>query len=74
MKLRMKMFVLCAIACFVFGIASCGEKETAENVGEKMGKNINNTIESAKDAVHNFESAAKSATESSKEAIHDATK
>jgi uncharacterized lipoprotein YehR (DUF1307 family) len=70
MKLRMKMFVLCAIACFAFGIAGCGEKETAENLGGKVGKNINRTIESAKDVVHDAESA----TESTKDAIHDATK
>ena len=49
MKLRMKMFVICAIACFAVGIAGCGEKETAEKVGEKVDK----TIESAKDAIHN---------------------
>jgi len=50
MKFRMKMFVLCAIACFAFGIAGCGEKGTTENVGEKVGKEVDKTIESAKDA------------------------
>ena len=52
MKLRIKIFVLAAIACVAFGIAGCGEKETAENVGEKVGKKIDTTIESAKDAMH----------------------
>ncbi len=66
MKLRIKMVVLAAVACFAFGIAGCGEKDTAESVG----KNIDKTIESAKDAMHEAESAA----ESSKETIHEATK
>ncbi len=48
MKLRMKMLVLCAIACFAFGIAGCGEEGTAEKAGKKADK----TIESAKDALH----------------------
>ncbi len=48
MKLRMKIFILCAIACFAFGIAGCGEKGTAEKAGEEADK----TIESAKDAIH----------------------
>ena len=52
MKLRIKIFVLAAIACFAFGITGCGEKDTAESVGEKVGKNIDKTIESAKDAIH----------------------
>ena len=47
MKLRMKMFVLCAIACFAFGIAGCGEKGTAE----KAGKEVDKTVESAKEAI-----------------------
>ncbi len=48
MKLRMKMFVLCAIACFAFGIAGCGEKGTAE----KAGKEVDKAVDSAKDAMH----------------------
>jgi hypothetical protein len=48
MKLRTKMFVLCAIACFAFGIAGCGEKGNAE----KAGKKIDKAAESAKDAIH----------------------
>ncbi len=48
MKLIMKMFVLCAIACFAFGITGCGEKGTAEKAGEEVDK----TIKSAKDAIH----------------------
>ncbi len=47
MKLRMKMFVLCAIACFAFGIAGCGEKGTAE----KAGKEVDKTVDSAKEKV-----------------------
>ncbi len=66
MKLQIKICVLAAIACFAFGIAGCGEKDTAESVG----KNIDKTIESTKDAMHEAESAA----ESSKETIHEATK
>ena len=66
MKLQMKIFVLAAIACFTFSITGCGEKDTAESVGE----NIDKTIESSKDAMHEAESAA----ESSKEAIDEATK
>ena len=45
MKLRMKMFVLCAIACFAFGIAGCGEKGTAE----KAGKEVDKAADSAKE-------------------------
>jgi hypothetical protein len=48
MKLRIKMVVLSAIACFAFGIAGCGEKGTAE----KAGKELDKTVESAKDAIH----------------------
>ncbi len=48
MKLRIKMVVLAAVACFAFGIAGCGEKGTAE----KAGKEIDKTLESAKDAIH----------------------
>ena len=48
MKLRIKMVVLCAIACFAFGIAGCGEKGTAE----KAGKEVDKSLESAKDAIH----------------------
>jgi hypothetical protein len=74
MKLRMKIFVLAAIACFAFGIAGCGEKETAQNVGEKVGKKINTTIESAKDAMHDAESANDATHDAAKDAIHGATK
>jgi outer membrane lipoprotein-sorting protein len=45
MKLRMKMFVLCAIACLAFGIAGCGEKGTAE----KAGKEVDKAVDSAKE-------------------------
>ncbi len=45
MKLRMKMFVLCAIACFTFGITGCGEKGSAE----KAGKEVDKAVDSAKD-------------------------
>lgn len=45
MKLRMKMFVLSAIACFAFGIAGCGEKGTAE----KAGKEVDKAVDSAKE-------------------------
>ncbi|KHE93215.1 MAG: hypothetical protein K8F52_04555 [Candidatus Scalindua rubra] len=48
MKLRTKMLVLCAIACFAFGIAGCGEKGSAE----KAGKKIDKAAESARDAIH----------------------
>jgi hypothetical protein len=48
MKLRVKMVVLCAIACFAFGITGCGEKGTAEKAGKKVDK----SMESAKDAIH----------------------
>ncbi len=48
MKLRAKMVVLCAIACFAFGIAGCGEKGNAEKAGKKVDK----SLESAKDAIH----------------------
>ncbi len=48
MKLRIKMVVLAAVACFAFGIAGCGEKGTAE----KAGKEVDKTVESAKDAIH----------------------
>ncbi len=47
MKLQIKIFVLAAIACFAFGIAGCGEKGTAE----KAGKEVDKTVESAKDAI-----------------------
>ena len=74
MKLRIKIFVLAAITCFAFGIAGCGEKETAQNVGEKVGKKIDNTIESAKDAMHDAESANDATHDAAKDAIHGATK
>ncbi len=45
MKLRMKMFVLCAIACFAFGIAGCGEKGTAEKAGKEVDKAIDSSKE-----------------------------
>ena len=48
MKLRIKIFVLAAIACFAFGIAGCGEKGSAEKAGKKLDK----AAESAKDAIH----------------------
>jgi hypothetical protein len=48
MKLRIKMVVLVAVACFAFGIAGCGEKGTAEKAGKKVDK----AAESAKDAIH----------------------
>ncbi len=48
MKLRIKMVVLAAVACFAFGIAGCGEKGTAE----KAGKEVDKAVESAKDAIH----------------------
>ncbi len=48
MKLRMKMVILVAVACFALGIAGCGEKGTAEKAGEKLDK----AAESAKDAIH----------------------
>lgn len=66
MKLRMKKFVLCAIACFAIGVAGCGEKGTTENVGEKVGKEVDKTIESAKDAIQDAESAAESAKDATK--------
>ena len=66
MKLQIKIFVLAAIVCFAFGIAGCGEKETAENVGEKVGKKVDNIIESAQDVIHD--------TESAQDATHGATK
>lgn len=52
MKLRMKMFTLCAIACFAFGIAGCGEKGTAE----KAGREVDKAVDSAKEK---FEEATK---------------
>lgn len=48
MKLRIKMLVLCAVACFAFGIVGCGEKGTAE----KAGKEVDKAVDSAKDAIH----------------------
>ena len=48
MKFRIKMGVLCAIACFAFGITGCGEKGTAE----KAGKEVDKAAESAKEAIH----------------------
>ncbi len=48
MKLRVKIFVLTAVACFAFGIAGCGEKGTAE----KAGKDVDKAVDSAKDAIH----------------------
>jgi hypothetical protein len=48
MKLRIKMVVLAAVACFAFGIAGCGEKGDAEKAGKKLDK----AAESAKDAIH----------------------
>ncbi len=74
MRIRMEILVICAIACFTLGIAGCGENDTSQNVGDKMGKGINRTIESAKDAVHAAHSAAESTAESAKDALHDATK
>ncbi len=52
MRIRMAILVICAIACFTLGIAGCGENDTSQNVGDKMGKGINKTIESVKDALH----------------------
>ncbi len=48
MNLRMKMFILCAVACFALGIAGCGEKGTVEKAGEEVDK----TVGAAKDAIH----------------------
>ncbi len=48
MKLRIKIFVLAAIACFAIGTSGCGEKGTAE----KAGKEVDKAVESAKDAIH----------------------
>jgi predicted small lipoprotein YifL len=48
MKLRIKMIILAAVACFAFAIAGCGEKGTAE----KAGKEVDKAAESAKEAIH----------------------
>ena len=45
MKLRIKMFTLCAIACFTFGIAGCGEKGTAEKAGIEVDKAVDSAKE-----------------------------
>ena len=73
-KLRIRIIVLAAIACFAFGIAGCGEKETAENVGAKVGKKVDNIIESAKDTIHDAESVNDATHDAAKDAIHGATK
>ncbi len=43
--LRIKMFVLCAIAIFAFGITGCKKEGTAE----KAGKEVDQALESAKE-------------------------
>ncbi len=48
MKIRVKMFILAAVACIAFGVAGCGEKGTAEKAGKKVDK----AVDSAKDAIH----------------------
>ena len=39
---RTKIFVLCSIACFVFGITGC-EKGIAKKTGEKIDKAVEST-------------------------------
>ncbi len=43
--LRIKMFILCAIAFIAFGITGCKQEGTAE----KAGKEVDKSIESAKE-------------------------
>ncbi len=50
MKLRMKMFVLCAIACFAFGVAGCGEEGTAEKAGKEVDQALESTKEKLEEA------------------------
>ncbi len=43
--LRIKMFILCAIAFIAFGITGCKQEGTAE----KAGKEVDQALESAKE-------------------------
>lgn len=46
---RIKIFVLCSIACFIFGITGC-EKGIAEKTGQKIDKAVDSAEETAHDA------------------------
>ncbi len=43
--LRIKMFVLCAIAFIAFGITGCKQEGTAEKAGQEVDKAIDSSKE-----------------------------
>jgi len=45
---RIKIFALCAIAFYSFGIAGCKK----EGAAEKAGKEVDQAVESAKEKLH----------------------